>query len=158
MMPDMTGFKLCSQLKNDSELAGIPVIFITCLNQLEQEIQGLELGAVDYIYKPFNIELVKLRVRNQLELKQQRDRIEQQRNELEQSLALIKRLEGIIPICMYCKKVRNDNDYWQLVEEYVTERSDAWFSHGICPSCLEKKYPESTDSYSFPEALDVPSS
>jgi CheY-like chemotaxis protein len=149
MMPIATGFEVCRQIKEDSELAHIPVIFITCLNQLDQEIQGLELGAVDYIYKPFNIELVKLRIRNQMELIQQRSK-------LKQTLALIKRLEGIIPICMYCKKIRNDDDYWQQVEEYITERSDVWFSHGICPSCLEKKYPESNDDAILSGALDAP--
>lgn len=54
----------------------------------------------------------------------------------------IKTLTGIIPICMYCKEVRNDEGYWKKVEEYIEENSDAQFSHGICQKCLEKHYPE----------------
>lgn len=53
-------------------------------------------------------------------------------------LARGKRLEGIIPICSYCKKIRNDQNSWQQLERYLSEHSDAWFSHGICPDCMEK--------------------
>lgn len=53
-------------------------------------------------------------------------------------LARVKRLEGIIPICSYCKKIRDDQDSWQQLEQYLSEHSDAWFSHGICPDCMEK--------------------
>jgi CheY-like chemotaxis protein len=140
MMPVMDGFEVCRLIKAESGLCDIPVIFITSLNQIDEELRGLEMGAVDYIYKPYNINMVQLRVRNQLELKRHRDLIEQQRAELEKTLALLKRLEGIIPICMFCKKIRNDDDYWQQVEQYITEHSEALFSHGICPSCYEKNY------------------
>ena len=57
--------------------------------------------------------------------------------ELEEAFAKVKRLEGIIPICTYCKQVRDDQNYWQQVECYVSEHSDAKFSHGVCPSCYE---------------------
>jgi hypothetical protein len=58
--------------------------------------------------------------------------------ELEEALAHIKRLQGILPICSYCKKVRNDQNYWQQVEGYIAEHSDARFSHSICPECLPR--------------------
>lgn len=61
---------------------------------------------------------------------------------LEKANRELKRLRGIIPICAYCKQVRNDGGYWQQVEAYVSEHSDAAFSHGICPDCMEKRYPE----------------
>jgi PleD family two-component response regulator len=140
MMPDMDGFEVCRLIKGEKGLADIPIIFITSLDQMEEESRGLEMGAVDYIYKPYNIQLVKLRVRNQLELKHHRDLIEQQRGELEVALALVKQLEGIIPICMYCKKIRRDDDYWQQIENYISEHSEALFSHGICPACYETNY------------------
>jgi len=58
--------------------------------------------------------------------------------ELGESLAQVKRLHGLLPICAYCKKVRNDANYWQQIEAYVSEHSDATFTHGICPECYEK--------------------
>ena len=108
------------------------------------ESQGLSIGAVDYIIKPINPDIVMLRVKNHLELKfqrdqlkEQRDTLERQRNELEETLRRIKRLEGIIPICMYCKKIRDEKASWEQMEKYISEHSDAMFSHGICPECYE---------------------
>lgn len=62
--------------------------------------------------------------------------------ELELALERINRLEGIIPICMYCHKIRTDEDTWDKFEKYLQEHTDAEFSHGICPVCMEEKYPE----------------
>lgn len=73
MMPEMDGYEVCRILKADPVSRDIPIIFITAMNQQENEAAGLELGAADYITKPFNPDLVRLRVRNQLELKRQRD-------------------------------------------------------------------------------------
>lgn len=142
MMPDMDGFEVCRQLKEDAELYEIPVIFITALGQAEDESRGLKLGAVDYITKPFNPGLVLLRVRNHLELKNRRDMLEQRTSELEKALAEIKQLQGIIPICASCKKIRDDQGYWNQLEVYITAHSDAEFSHGICPECCKSLYPE----------------
>ncbi len=60
-------------------------------------------------------------------------------DELEKALAMVKRLQGIIPICGYCKKIRNDKEVWQQLEDYITENSDALLSHGLCPECYEKQ-------------------
>ena len=57
--------------------------------------------------------------------------------ELQTALADVRRLSGLLPICSYCKAIRDDSDYWHRVEEYVTEHSEARFSHGICPKCVE---------------------
>ena len=61
--------------------------------------------------------------------------------ELEQALREVKVLRGFIPICASCKKIRNDRGYWQLVEAYIREHSEAEFSHGICPDCIKKFFP-----------------
>jgi hypothetical protein len=58
--------------------------------------------------------------------------------ELEEALARVKRLQGLLPICPYCKKIRNDRNYWQQLQNYIGERSEAQFSHGIRPDCFEK--------------------
>ena len=65
--------------------------------------------------------------------------------ELEEAYAKIKVLSGIIPICMYCKKIRDDQGYWDKIENFITEHSEAHFSHGICDSCLERYFPEDTE-------------
>jgi DNA-binding response OmpR family regulator len=147
MMPDLSGFEVCSILKSDAAFADIPVIFLTAFDTLDGEIRGLELGAIDYLTKPVNIDLLRLQVRNHIELKErndlvreQRDLLAHQKEELEAALARVKRLEGIIPICMYCKSIRTDKDSWQRLEAYITENTDAQLSHGMCPECFEKEY------------------
>jgi PleD family two-component response regulator len=141
MMPVMGGFEVCRILKAEEQFKNIPIIFITALGQPEEESRGLKLGAADYITKPFNPDLVQLRVRNHLELKTQRDALEQRTIELEKALAEIKVLQGIIPICSSCKKIRDDQGYWQQLEIFIRDHSDAEFSHGLCPGCAEELYP-----------------
>ncbi|UCD80013.1 MAG: hypothetical protein JSW26_00850 [Desulfobacterales bacterium] len=65
---------------------------------------------------------------------------------LEKALAEVKTLRGILPICSFCKKIRDDDGYWNQVEVYVKERSAADFSHGICPDCMKEYYPEEYDA------------
>ncbi len=78
VMPDMSGYEVCQQLKQDPRTSQIPVIFVTGLNDVDDEKRGLDLGAVDYISKPFHPELVRARVNNQLELKRHRDHLERE--------------------------------------------------------------------------------
>ena len=66
--------------------------------------------------------------------------------ELEQALARVRRLQGLLPICAYCKRIRDDQNYWNQVETYLAEHTDVQFSHGICPSCYQRVLKdESTD-------------
>jgi transcriptional regulator with GAF, ATPase, and Fis domain len=78
-----------------------------------------------------------------------RDRAEKEREklikELKEALANVKTLRGLLPICSSCKKVRDDQGYWKRIESYIQSRSDAEFTHGICPECMEKLYPEFTE-------------
>lgn len=62
--------------------------------------------------------------------------------ELQQALAEVKTLSGLLPICSYCKKIRDDKGYWNQLERYISKHADVLFSHGICPECLKKYYPE----------------
>ena len=77
-----------------------------------------------------------------MEISRQHDEIEIKNKELETALSRIKRLNGLLPICANCKKIRDDTGYWNNVETYITEHSEAVFSHGICPECAEKLYPD----------------
>lgn len=139
MMPEISGYYACKIIKSDAAYADIPIIFLTALDTEEGTIQGLEVGGIDYITKPVNLKLLKLRVRNHLALKEQRDLLKQKNEELEAALARVKQLEGIIPICSYCKKIRDDQQTWQQLEAYISNHSEALFSHGICPRCAEEQ-------------------
>ncbi|HNY28149.1 MAG TPA: GAF domain-containing protein, partial [Candidatus Sumerlaeota bacterium] len=79
----------------------------------------------------------------------QRKRAEEERErlieDLQRALAEVKALSGLLPICSNCKKVRDDKGYWTQIERFIEERSDASFSHSICPDCLDKLYPEVAD-------------
>ena len=146
MMPELDGLQVCRLLRADGAYADMPIIFVTAMDSTEGELQGLELGAVDYITKPVNLKLAKLRIRNQIELKRQQNIVKQQnalltqqKEALEATLGRVKRLEGLISICMCCKKMRSEDHTWQQLEQYIGEHSDAVFSHGLCPDCFEQQ-------------------
>ena len=139
MMPDINGFEVCKIIKADELYADIPIIFLTALDTHDGQLEGLELGAIDYLTKPIKFQLLKLRVRNHIALKEQRDQLVRQNEELEAALARVKQLEGIIPICMYCKKIRDDQQSWHQLESYISNHSEARFSHGICPECAAEQ-------------------
>jgi len=67
-------------------------------------------------------------------------------HQLQDALASIKTLHGLLPICASCKKIRDDKGYWNQIESYVRDHSEAEFSHGICPECMKKLYPDFDDS------------
>ncbi len=133
MMPGLSGYDAITLTREIPGCAFTPIIMITAV-ALEDDMEPLrrsfELGAMDYIAKPIsNIELV-MRVRSAL-------RIERQRQQLEAAIQKINSLEKLLPICSYCKKVRDDNDYWQEVEVYISARTDSQFSHSVCPDCYQ---------------------
>ena len=80
--------------------------------------------------------------RQSLEIKRQNEKNEELIAELRHALEQVKTLRGFIPICAVCKKIRDDKGYWNRLEEYITAHSEAQFSHGICPECMQKMYPE----------------
>jgi hypothetical protein len=65
------------------------------------------------------------------------DRLAERVAELQEALTNVKQLSGLLPICSYCKRIRGDENYWERVESYITEHTDAKFSHGICPECYD---------------------
>ena len=133
MMPEMDGYEVCRHLKQIPESKDIPVIFLTARTETESIVKGFELGAVDYITKPFRKLELLVRVRTHLELRRSKQ-------ELEKALEEIKTLQGIIPICANCKKIRDDTGYWNHLESFIESHSDALFSHGMCPACADELY------------------
>ena len=141
MMPEMDGFEVCGKLKKNPATENIPVIFLTAKTEMDDIIRGFKLGAADYVTKPFNSFELLARVTTHLNLKLTLDTQKELVEKLTIALAEVKRLSGLLPICSHCKKVRDDKGYWKQVEGYISEHSEAKFSHGICPDCLVEHYP-----------------
>jgi len=142
VMPEMDGFDVCRILKESRNTMEIPVIFLTAKTEAEDIVHGFEAGAVDYVAKPFNSSELLARVRTHVELKKKRDREKELVSRLETALAEIKQLSGLLPICSGCKKIRDDEGYWQQLEHYFSNHSNVRFTHGVCPDCVKKIYPE----------------
>jgi DNA-binding response OmpR family regulator len=142
MMPVMDGFEVCRLLKADKETNGIPVIFISALDETIDKVKAFSMGGVDYITKPFKPEEVLARVRTHLTLRGLQCRLEKKNEQLRQALDEIQLLRGILPICSLCKKIRNEDGYWEQIETYIQARSEVDISHGICEKCARKLYPE----------------
>ncbi len=138
-MPGMDGYQVCRAIRANQHTAEVPVIFLTGQRDSEFIVSGFEAGGSDYVLKPYESRELLARVHVHLELKRQRDELKRRNSELEATIARVKRLEGIIPICMYCKKIRNDDTMWQRFEQYIGEHLDAQFSHGVCPDCYEEQ-------------------
>lgn len=138
MMPVLDGFEVCRLLKAEAGTAEIPVIFLTALTDTEALLRGFQAGGVDYVGKPFRPEELQVRVATHVGLKVARDRELALRRELEEALRQVKQLSGLLPICAWCKKIRNDQGYWDQLEGYLAARAGIVFSHGICPDCAAR--------------------
>ena len=137
IMPVKDGIDVCRKVRRLPTQAPPYLILLTSRDRTEDVVEGLEAGADDYVVKPFEREELLARVRVGLRILHLQESLGGRVAELEKALKKVNRLQGLLPICSYCKKVRNDNDYWQQVEAYVTEHSAIRFSHGICPSCYD---------------------
>jgi sigma-B regulation protein RsbU (phosphoserine phosphatase) len=138
LMPGMDGIDICRQIRNNPLTRQIYVILLTARRGQEDKIQGLQSGADDYITKPFNRDELRARVQVGSRVLELQGSLAQRVRELEAALSSVKTLQGLLPICSYCKKIRNDRNYWQQVEGYICDHSEAQFSHGICPECYER--------------------
>ena len=123
-MPGLDGIELCRRIRSTPLRSPVYVILLTARNSRQDLVAGLEAGADDYLTKPFDPDELRARIH-----------VGQRTLGL---MANIKRLTGLLPICSYCKRIRSDHDYWEQVESYISDHTDAMFSHGICPPCLTK--------------------
>jgi phosphoserine phosphatase RsbU/P len=135
MMPEMDGPEVCRRVRRDLPLANMYLVLLTAREGPRDLITGLDAGADDYITKPFDAEELRARVQVGVRVLNLQERLAERVAELQKALANVKQLRGLLPICSYCKRIRGDDQYWQQLEGYVAEHSDAQFSHGICPTC-----------------------
>lgn len=143
-MPGIDGPELCRRIRSTPPLAHLHVILLTARSSRTDVVQGLEAGADDYLVKPVDPHELRARVNVGARVVALQERLAEKVKELETSLARVKQLGGLLPICCYCKRIRNDGNYWEKVEVFVSEHSNAKFTHGICPSCFETAKAELT--------------
>ena len=135
LMPGMDGIEICRQIRLRPQTQPVYIILLSARSGQEDKIHGLEAGADDYITKPFDRDELRARVQVGIRVLELQSALAHRVRQLEEALSRVKQLQGLLPICSYCKKIRNDRNYWQQVEGYISERSEAQFSHGICPEC-----------------------
>jgi sigma-B regulation protein RsbU (phosphoserine phosphatase) len=136
-MPQIEGIEVCRQAR---ALNPIPLflILVTVRNSKQDVVSGLQAGANDYITKPFDKTELLARVKIGSQMVELQQALTQHVEELKEALISVKQLSGLLPICSYCKKIRDDQNYWTQVEAYVGKHSEARFSHSICPTCYEE--------------------
>jgi phosphoserine phosphatase RsbU/P len=137
MMPGADGPELCRRIRKDEHHAHMHLILLTARNSRADVVAGLDAGADDYLIKPFDPEELRARVHVGIRVLTLQDRLADRVAELQEALTNVKQLSGLLPICSYCKRIRGDENYWERVESYITEHTDAKFSHGICPECYD---------------------
>lgn len=137
MMPGIDGLEVCRRVRKVEMVPPIYLILLTAKGTKANVVEGLKTGANDYITKPFDREELRARVQVGAAVVQLQQSLADRVRDLEVALDHVKLLQGILPICSYCKHVRDDHNYWQSVESYVSDHSQASFSHSICPSCYE---------------------
>jgi len=135
---DMDGIQAAAVIR---ERCKIPVIFLTA-NSNDQILERAKVTEpFGYLLKPFEQRHLKMNI----DIAVYKSELERERaqllHDLQDALAKVKTLSGLLPICAWCKNVRDDEGYWKSVESYVQNHSEARFSHCLCPECMEKHFP-----------------
>jgi len=135
-MPILSGPEVCT-LVRERGLKQQPYLFLLTFREgMSNLVAGLDSGANDYLTKPFKEEELVARLRVAQRVVDLQRGLAERVAELEQALATVRTLRALLPICAWCRRVRSDENYWQQVEEYITEQTGTRFTHGICPDCL----------------------
>ncbi len=138
MMPGMDGLEICRRVRQSPTTTPPYLILLTAMSGYESVVRGIEAGANDYLSKPFHREELRVRVAVGVQMLELQRALAARVDELEEALSQVKQLQGMLPICSYCKKIRDDQNYWQKVENYISDHTDVKFSHGICPDCYDR--------------------
>jgi len=138
MMPKLDGAQVCARVRQQVDKPYIYLILLTAKSQKEDVATGLVAGADDYVIKPFDADELRARLNVGERVVNLERTLARKVKDLQGALDDVKRLKGLLPICMYCKSVRDDKDYWHQIEEYIHTETGTDFSHGICPKCMAK--------------------
>jgi CheY-like chemotaxis protein len=135
MMPEMDGVEICRRVRQLPAATSPYLILLTAKSEKTDVVIGLDAGANDYLTKPFDRSELRARIQVGTHVLELQKALVGRVQELEDALSQVKQLQGLLPICSYCKKVRDEQNYWQLVESYLSEHAQVVLSHGICPDC-----------------------
>jgi DNA-binding NtrC family response regulator len=137
-------------LTRPPEAGRFPIIVMTSYGNEQVAVEAIKSGALDYVVKSPEAfaempHTVARALREWTLLTERREAVAAQKQlitELEEALSKVKTLSGLLPICSGCNKIRDDHGYWSQVEGYIQEHTDAQFTHGLCPDCIRKYFPE----------------
>lgn len=145
-MPEMNGIEASQRIHNTCPT---PVVILTAYDSPEFINQASRVGVGAFLRKPPNrqdlesaITVAVARFADLLQLRHLNQELQARNEQLQVALDQIKVLKGLLPICASCKKIRDDQGYWHEVEVYIRDHSEVDFSHGLCPHCLTKLYPD----------------
>ncbi len=141
IMPGLQGIDICRKIRA-LKFEVIPYLIMLTASMKEKKdiIETFRSGANDFIEKPFNANELLGRVKIGEDMINLQISLIEKNRALDEAHRHIKMLQGILPICMHCHKIKNDNESWERLEEYIASHSDAQFSHGLCPDCMKKHY------------------
>jgi sigma-B regulation protein RsbU (phosphoserine phosphatase) len=138
MMPEMDGLDVCRRVRALDRSEPTYLILLTAKDQIGDIVEGLDSGANDYVIKPYDWRELKSRLRVGERMVELQHDLAGRIHELQYAMAKIHELQELLPICSYCKRIRDDGNYWQQVENYISSRTGVTFSHGVCPECYAK--------------------
>jgi phosphoserine phosphatase RsbU/P len=138
MMPGLNGIEICQRVRGLQVKDPPYLIILTSRDTHDDVLIALNAGADEFLCKPVDPMELRARVDVARRMITLRSALAEHARRLEDAIDRIKTLEGFLPICSYCKKVRDDQSYWQKIEDYIAAHTNAVFSHGVCPACWEK--------------------
>jgi DNA-binding response OmpR family regulator len=138
MMPGMDGLEICRKVRQLPRATPPYLILLSAMTDKEHVVRGIRAGGNDYLTKPFHREELRVRVGVGVQMLALQKVLAERVEQLEEALSQVNQLQGMLPICSYCQKIRDDKNYWQKVENYISDHTDVQFSHGICPECYER--------------------
>src|SRR6266545_3660792 len=127
MMPGTTGLDLCARIRQDEARSHLYVIMLTARTDRADVVTGIEAGADDYLTKPFDPEELGVRLKVGVRIVTLQQRLAARVVELQRALSQVRQLTGLLPICSYCKRIRNDENYWERIETFLAQHSEAEF-------------------------------
>ena len=142
VLPDISGIEICKKIREYDLNIKSYIIFLTSKTEMEELIEAFEAGADDFLSKPVNPSELKSRLNAGRKIIELQEDLNRKIAERDEALSHIKQLQGLISICSYCHKIRNDESSWEKLEKYISKHSNAHFSHGICPECMKEHFPE----------------
>lgn len=142
LMPGLDGVEVCRKARQLPHGKLFYIIIFTSLEDKKNLVAALDAGADDFIIKNFDREELKARIKVGERVVRLKSELADRVRELEATVAHVKLLQGILPVCMYCHKIRDDQEVWQRMDQYLARHTDAMISHGMCPECYEKQFPD----------------